>query len=130
MALNNENNPHVMVIPLGSPAVDAAVFGGMSQGRRVEVLSAHIVDKTGIAADPSDYAEMSLKKGSTVVASYDTRAAGNGAIAAGVPAAMTLVEAEKLVAAGELLSFEYDETDTGTAVALDSAVCIVNYVVR
>lgn len=130
MALNNDNNPHVMVIPLGSPAVDAVVFGGMSAGKKLEILSAHIVDAGGIAESDSDFVEFSLLKAAVAVAAYDTRAAGEGAITASVPAAMTLVDAQKIVAAGELITVDYDETDSGTAVALTNAVCIINYQVK
>lgn len=134
MALNNQNNPHVLVIPVGSPAVDAVVLAGLPQGHRMEVISAHLVNAATIAASDTDFAQISLQKGTvaspTVVAELDTRAAHESGLVANIPKLMNVVAAEKTIGAGDLISAKYDETDAGTNIALTGAVIIVNYFVK
>lgn len=131
MALNNENNPHVMIIPVGSPAADATVLAGLSSGQKLKVLSCYLINAAAIAASDTNYVQISLEKGAigatTVVAELDSRAAHENGIAQNVPEAMNLVAAEVEISAGELISVNYNETDAGTNVALTSAVVCVNY---
>lgn len=134
MALSNENNPHVLVIPLGSPAVDAKVFGGMSSGKKMVVSSVHLVNGAAIAASDTDFVQVKLNKGpigsEVEVAELDSRAAHENGIAQNIPEALNIVEAEKEIDADELISVHVDETDAGTNVALTNAVVIVNYFVK
>lgn len=134
MALSNENNPNVMIIPVGAPSADATVLAGLSQGKKMVVISAHLINAAAIAASDTDFVQLSLMKGAigseTVVAEIDSRAAHENGIAQNIPELMNLVEAEKEIDAGDLISIDYDETDAGTNVALTGAVVAVNYYVK
>lgn len=128
-ALSNANNPHLVCVPMGSLSADGVVLGAAS-AKGMEAQSAYLVSAAGIAASNSDYAILNIKKGSTILASLDTRAAGQGAVTANVAKAMSMVSAEKSISAGATVSVEYDETDTGTVVALSGAVVCLQYAVK
>lgn len=133
-ALSNANNPHMLLIPLGSPATDAKTLAGLRPGQQMVIQSVHVINAATIAADDSDFMSISLEKGpiasTTVVAELDTRAAHEDALVANIPEALNLVTAELTIAADEILSANYNETDSGTNVALTDAVLIVNYTVK
>jgi hypothetical protein len=128
-ALNNENNPNIVCASLGSLTADGSVFMAASS-KAMNVQSMHLLNGGAIAASNSDYALIQIRKGATVVAQIDTRAAGQGAIAANVPKAGVVVAAEKLIPAATAVTAVYDETDTGTVVALSSAVLCMTYAVK
>lgn len=130
MALSNENNPHLLAIPLGSAAVDLRQLVGPSV-KRIKVLSAHLLNGAAIAASDTDYIQVSLEKGpvagTTVVAELDSRAAHENGIAANIPEPLNLVDAETLIDEDTLISVNHNETDAGTNVALTNAMLLVNY---
>jgi hypothetical protein len=78
--------------------------------KKSKIKSIYIMNGANIAASDSNFVELSVKKVSddSVVASYDSRAAGEGALTALEAKAFDLVEAE--IEAGESLYFDYQET--------------------
>lgn len=126
-ALNNENNPHVLCVPLNSPSADAVVLAGVSKKGFV-VTGVSLLNAASIAASDTDYVKVEFKKGSTIVAELDSRAAHENGIAANTKEPLNLVSAQVSVAADAILSVNYDETDSGTAVALTGAVLCIDYV--
>lgn len=117
----------ILEIALGSPSADANPVPGSVRylPRKFRVLKAYLINAAGIAASPTDKAVVNLldKDGATV-ASHDTNV---GALTANVPVEMTLVAAKLDLAVGAI-KVQYDETDSGTAVALTSSmVQVVGY---
>lgn len=134
-APNNQNNPVAIVVPLGSPSADLTVPAVSTNRRRLVIEKVQIMNGAIIAASDTDYAVINLKNDSTVLASYDSRAAGEGAIAANVAGDFDLdaavavdgfSAAALVVEAGQSLSVQYDETDSGTSVALTNAVVVIH----
>lgn len=121
--MNNENNAHIALIKIGSPAVDVTVPGIMLPQRSV-IKSVKVMNGAAIAANASNYAVIQLLAGATVVAQYDTRPSGLTALAAGD---MAVVAGQEKQIAGTVLSVKYDETDAGSNVALTDAVVQVEY---
>ena len=119
-----------MCIPLGSPSVDASVLGGVINGKSMVINSVQLLSAAGIAASNTDYAIVQLKKGASIVAALDTRAAGQGALVASTPKSLVVDAALKTVASGDVISVNYDETDAATNVALSGAVLCFNYTVK
>lgn len=128
-ALNNANNPGMECMSLGSLTSDGSGFMAATH-KAIEVQSMYLLSTAAIAASNSDYALIQLKKGSTVVAQLDTRAAGQGAVSASVAKAGAVVSAEKSIPAESAISVAYDETDTGSNVALGSAIVCMTYAVK
>ena len=129
-ALSNSNNPHVMCIPLGSPSVDATILGGYSYGKKLVVSHVALLNGANIAASDTDFVQLELRKGATVVAELDSRAAHENGIASSVIEPLNIVAAESTIAANSVLSVVYNETDAGTNVALTGAVLCMHYVVK
>ena len=121
--MNNENNTNVSEISLGSITADGDVYG-LYLPKKSKIVGMYLVDTTGIAASDTDYAVVSLKNGSTVIGSYDTRAAGQGALTALTPKAGAIVAAADVVAAGSYLKVSYDETGT---IAMTTAKLFVEW---
>lgn len=128
-ALSNANNPHLECVSLGSPSADAVVLMGASNKSMV-VDAVYLINAAAIAASDTDFVQIELKKGSTIVAEIDSRAAHENGIASSGIEALNIVSAEKTMASGLVLSVNYNETDSGTAVALTGAVLCVNYTVK
>lgn len=124
--MNNELNPSIALVKVGSPSADLTI-PAMCLVKKSKILSVKIMNGAGIAASNTDFAVISLKAGSTTVASYDTRAAGQGALTANVSKAFAIVSGEETQVAGTDLTLVYDETDSGTAVALTDAVVQIEY---
>jgi hypothetical protein len=129
-ALNNENSPGMLCVPLGSPSADAVVLAGALGSKGVRVLSVSLLNAAAIAASNTDYVQLELKKGSTIVAELDSRAAHENGLAQNALEPLNLVDAEKDIAASSVLSVNYNETDSGSAVALTGAVLCVHYAVK
>lgn len=132
-AIANENNPMSMCVPLGSPSADATVLGGsLNGGKNRIVTSVRLLNAATIAASNTDYVLLSLKKGSTSIATLDSRAGGQGAITANTNKSLVLssTAADLKIAANDVISVVYDETDAGTNVALTGAVLCFDYVVK
>ena len=126
-ALNNANNPQVLCVPLGSSTSDATLLAGV-KSKGLVVTGVSLLNQANLASSSSDYFVLSFKKGSTTVASLDTRLSGQGAITANAKKAFNLVSSEAAVSADAVLSAVYDETDSGSAVALSGAVMCVDFV--
>lgn len=126
MGKNNENQLLTQVLSLGSITADADTFG-IFIPQKSRIKSAYLVNGAGIAQSDTDKAVITLKNGSTVIATHSTAlTGGTGALSANVPAAMALssTEADLLVAAGTYLKVNYDESGT---YAMTGASVIVNY---
>lgn len=127
-ALSNENNPRLMCIPLGSSTADAVTLAGVSN-KAITVKGVNLLNAAAIAASDTDYVKVELKKGSTIVAELDSRAAHENGIAQNAKEPLNLVSSSvSEVAASSVLSVNYDETDSGTNVALTGAVLCIDYV--
>lgn len=129
-ALSNQNNAHMLCKDLGSPSVDDAVILMGSTGKKLVVTAVSLYNEAAIAASDTNYVVLELKKGSTVVAEIDSRAAHENGIAQNAKEALNLVSAELTIAADALLQVDYDETDAGTNVALTNAVLCMDYYVK
>lgn len=119
-ALSNENNPYTIHIPLGSPSSDATVIAGHF-GKRTKIKSAKLINGAAIAASDTNYAQVHLKIGSTVIAEIDTRAAHENGLADKVGKSVN-ISGDGTIASGSDVTVLYDETDAGTNVALTGAV--------
>lgn len=63
--------------------------------RKSVIKSVKLLDGVGVAADNSNYLLLSLQKGSTVIATLDTRAAGQGAITAHTAKSFVIVAGQE-----------------------------------
>ena len=122
-AQQNQRQTQIVLIPLGSLTADGEV-PGCYLPRKSKVVSAHLLNNAAIAASDSDFVQVSLKNGSTVIAEMDSRAAHENGIADKVAKALNVVEADSEVAAGSSLKVDYQETGT---VALTLALLQVEY---
>jgi len=122
-ATSQNRNPLVVVVPLLSLAADKTVPAGVLP-RHCVLLAAYIQNGAAIAASNSDYVVAQLKVGSTVKASLDSRAAGQGALVQNVGKAMAISDSD--LPAGSSLTLAYDETDTGSNVALTDALLVMH----
>lgn len=91
--MNNELNPHAVVVHIGTLAA-TTTLPAMKTLRKSRILRVTYFDQAGIAADNTNFLQVELKKGSTVIASVDTRAANQGAVTANVGKDMPLVTAQ------------------------------------
>jgi len=129
-ALNNENNPGMACYALGSPSVDATILAGALGGKSIRVMSVSLVNAGTIVASNSDFVQLELRKGATVVAELDSRAAHENGLVLNTQEPLNVVLAERDIAANSVLSIDYNETDSGTAVALTGAMVCVHYAVK
>lgn len=125
-SVNNENNPNLSVIEIGSPSATGDIYG-LYIPSRAKILSVHIVDSAGIAADVANYAKFELKSGATVLSSYDSRAASQGALVANVPKDSVLTSDASLLPKGSYLKLSY--TKTGS-VSPTAAKAFINWSVQ
>ena len=126
-AQSNERNPVCIPLQLGSPDADDAIIAGayFYAHRKFKVTDAVLVNGAAIAASDTDYAQVSLKNGSDVVAELDTRAAHENGLDADVGKAMNIDSDNQVIDKESTLTVAYDETDTGANVALTSAVLLI-----
>lgn len=110
-AVNKANQPMVAVIDLGSITTNGDVYG-VFLPKKSKIVSAHVVDTTGIVASDANYVQVSLQLGSTVIAEIDSRAAHENGLAALTPKALNVVAANSTPAAGSYLKATYAETGT------------------
>jgi hypothetical protein len=73
-------------------------------------------NKTGLAADASNYFAVQVKNGSTVCASWSTQTGAQGALTADTPSTVPLsaTAANLIFAAGDVVSFAAVEAGTAT----------------
>lgn len=128
-ALSNANNPHMECVSLGSPSADVQVFAGI-HSKGIRITGAYLLNGAGIAASDTDFFQLEVKKGSTVVAELDSRAAHENGITSSVGEALNLVTAQRDVNPATVLYVNYNETDSGTAVALTTAMVCIQYSVK
>lgn len=124
MSLNNENNPLLITLDLGSPATDLLLPAIYAQ-KAMKVTGAWLLNGAGISASDTDFVQLELKNGSNVVAELDTRAAHEGAVTANVGKGLNVDSTYEDVAAGDTLTVNYNETDSGTNVALTNGKLVV-----
>lgn len=127
--MNMENAKHVQIIDIGSITADADVYGAFFP-QKSKITGVKLVNGANIAQSDTDKAVIQLKNGSDVLAEHSTAlTGGTGALAANVPAAMTLASALVSnggvnVEAGSWLKVNYDESGT---YAMTSAKVIIEY---
>lgn len=127
MSLSNENNPSVAIIPLGSLSADATLPGVVCP-KKMKIVGVSLLNGAAIAASDTDFVQLSLVKADdTVVAELDSRAAHENGIAAHTKEALNLVSGQEDQAADTVLKVVYNETDSGTAVALTNAVLVIHW---
>lgn len=106
--VNNELAPNVDLIPVGTQA--ASIDLPMPKFRKHAKLKAvNYIDQAGIALDPTDFVQLSLQIGSTVLATLDTTAA---AVTALVAKALTLAVSD--IPAGSQLKLVLTIGGSGT----------------
>lgn len=125
MALSNENNPQVLSIHLGSLTTDATVVPATHFAKRTKIKSVKLMNGAIVAASDANFCQVALRRGTTVVAELDTRAAHENGLAANAAKALNLVDAESEPAAGTDLNVLYNET--GTVALTDAKLIIEHY---
>lgn len=68
-AMNNERNPHIILIPIGTQAA-SIVLPGIYVRKRSRIKAVTLIDQSGIAASVSNYVTVSLQD--LVPAAYAT----------------------------------------------------------
>jgi hypothetical protein len=122
--MNNENNPTLVAIHLGSLTTDGTLVPGVHLPKKSKIKSVKLMNGANISASDSNYAQVALKNGSTVVAAIDTRAAHENGLTANVAKALNIVSGQETQAAASDLSVLYNETGT---MALTDAKLIVEF---
>jgi hypothetical protein len=120
--MNNENNPQVVSINLGSLTTDNTQVPAIYIPKKSKFLGAWIMDRSGISASDSNYIELTLKYGTTSLATLDSRSAHEGALTANTAKAMTVVEDD--IPAESNLILDYQETGT---VAMTDAQLVIEF---
>lgn len=120
--MNNSNNPHQFCIPLGSIAA-AGNLPGTYLAKNFVITSVALINNATLTASDTDYIQVSLKNGATVVAEMDSRAAHEGTVTALVGKLLNLVAGQEEQAAASSLSVAYAE---GGTITLTSAVLAVS----
>lgn len=90
-------------------------------GKKFRVDLVQYVNVTGLAEHAANFAVLTVQKGTTAIASYSTDSAGAGDN--GIPAdtfidfTLTATDANRVLAAGDVLSLKIDESGTTTVPA-------------
>lgn len=86
----NERNPNIVEIGIGTQSATISLPGVYFR-KRSRIKAVHYIDQAGIAADNTNFLQLSLQDASAnVYATLDTRAAHDGAVTALVPIALEL----------------------------------------
>lgn len=133
MSKSNANNPQAMRLYVGTTAATITLpLGKLPKNFIVNGVS--YMDQAGIAADNTNFLQLSLKTGATVIATLDTRAAHEGAVTANTSIAMPLdagVTAGDVTngAAGEIPAGDLTvvATKNGTGVATLGVITLYGY---
>jgi hypothetical protein len=127
-AAQNSHNPHSVVVYLGSLTADTSTaLPAWLTPRKVEIKRVSLLNQAAVAASDTDYVQVSLKSGSTVIAELDSREAHEDGLAANTKEELNLVAAEAERAADDVLLVDYQETGT---VQLTNAVLVIDYEVK
>lgn len=118
MALSNYNNGHSVSIHLSSLTADVDV-PALHCFKDVVLESVVLINGDPLAADNSNFVEIEIKNGSTIVAKLDTRPAAQGEVQAMVAKPFQILAPLNDIPSGTTLSINYDETGT---IGLTSAV--------
>lgn len=110
MSKSNENNAHVLCIPIGTQAASITLPGTYVR-KKSKIRRVTLINQAVLAADNTNYLQVQLKNGSTLLAEIDTRAANEGALAAN--AAKQAPETEIAVDAGSTLTIDIVKNGTG-----------------
>lgn len=121
MSKNNENNTHLVVVPLGSITADGSL-PALYLPKKAYIKSVALINVAAIAASDTDYVQISLQNGSDVIAELDSRAAHENGIAALTGEPLNMVSAQQSQAAGSSLKVVYNEEGT---VAMTLAVLVI-----
>lgn len=90
--VNSERMPNLLTIPIGTQASTITLPGAYFR-KRCRLKEVRLIDQAGVAASNSNYLIVTLQDVSAnpnVYASYETKAANQGALTALTPALMTL----------------------------------------
>lgn len=85
-------------------------------GRKFRLRRAVYINPTGLAADPTNYFDVEVLKGATVMAKWSTLTGSDGALVADTPTTLALsaTDASRVAAAGDVISLSLNETGTAT----------------
>jgi len=89
MSKSNANNPVAFQLYVGTQSATITLPLG-NLPKNFIVRAASYMDQAGISADNTNFLQLSLKTGTTVIATLDTRAAHEGAVTANTSKTMTL----------------------------------------
>ncbi len=120
-AQSNERNPLVLSHKVGAVSADEQKIA-VCVPYKCKLLSAKLVNGAAIAADNTDYVICQVKVGSTVLASVDTRAAGQGAVTSKVAKELALTADEQSLVAGSVV--ELSVNVEGAAVLTDALLVL------
>jgi hypothetical protein len=95
---------------------DTVKFFKNHTGRKLRIDKIHYNNPTGLAADASNYFAVQVKNGATVVGAWSTLTGAQGALVAGTTVDLVLntTDANLVLAAGDELTLNLDETGTST----------------
>lgn len=111
-ALDNANNKNVNEIALGALSVAGDVYGLYIPEKAV-VTGVYVVDSAALAASDTNYVTAKLMAGTVELASYDSRAANQGALVANTPKAANMILKAPVVPAGTYLKVTFAKGGTG-----------------
>jgi len=131
--MNNELNPHVVLVPIGTRAA-TVTLPGLHARKKLRIKKVHLLNGAGITADNTNFLQVSLQDLLAVeYATLDTRAANQGAVVANT--AKELAKSVGKLAtdnSGELevpalTNLQLVVTKNGTAVPTDATLSIEYY---
>jgi hypothetical protein len=135
MAKNNENNPHLVVLDVGTvSAGTASTITHLKPGKKWVLAGAQMMNEAGIAGDATNHVTVKVqKKGGAVMATYTSDSdatSGFVALTAGEYASMVLssTEADLEVASTDNLEIDIAHGGTGQALSLSKVQLLGYYV--
>lgn len=119
-AMNSERMPNITTINVGTQAASISL-PAMAFRKKARIKEVRYIDQAGVAADNTNYLQLSLQAGATVIATLDTRSAHDGALTALVSKIMALASSssdsasqpEFEIAAGTDLKIVVTKNGTG-----------------
>lgn len=127
MSKSNENNPHTVVLDVGTHSAGAAAtVVGFEVTKPCRVKSAHLINNAALSLNGTNFVTVAArKKGGNDVASASNEAA---AFVAREGLAMTLgAEADTLLAAGDSIELDVSHDGTGGALTLAKVQLVMHY---
>ena len=108
--LNSELVPNIVPITVGTQAATITLTAPIVR-KHSKIIAATYVDQAGLAADNTNFLQLSLQIGAVVLATLDTRAANQGALTALVGTALAIAQAD--IPAGSQLKLVVTKNGTG-----------------